>query len=116
MVGSAVFFFVVAAVVVGVAYLAHRADQRRRAAAVALARGKGYEIDVADKAPPGLPFDLFEIGQSRSARRGGSATRSGGPASTTARSSTGTRPGRARTSRPTGGRAPSCSCRSRART
>lgn len=60
-----VFFFVVAAVVGGVAYLAYRYEQRKRAAAVALAHSKGYEIDVADKAPPGLPFDLFELGSGR---------------------------------------------------
>jgi hypothetical protein len=64
-VGNLIFFVVVAAAIGVVAYAAHRYEQRKRAAAVALARSRGYEIAVEDKAPPPLSFDLFGIGSSR---------------------------------------------------
>jgi hypothetical protein len=61
-----VVIFVFACAVVGVVgYLSHQADKRKRGAAVALATQRGFTIDVDDKEPPPLGFDLFEIGRSK---------------------------------------------------
>lgn len=59
------FYLVIAAVFGVVAYAASQGEKKRRAAAVALARSRGYEIAVDDKAPPPLGFDLFDVGSSR---------------------------------------------------
>jgi hypothetical protein len=55
----------VVAVGIAVVYALHRYEQQQRAAAIALAHQRGYQIEVADKPPPDLPFDVFEIGGSR---------------------------------------------------
>lgn len=47
------------------AWWLYAAEQKRRAAAIALARQHGFEIDVAPKKPPALGFDLFDRGSSR---------------------------------------------------
>lgn len=63
---AVIIFLVVLATVAGaVVYLLLEYNQRKRAAALALAAARGYEIDLDDKAPPPQGFDLFGLGSSR---------------------------------------------------
>lgn len=63
--GQLIFFVIFAAGAGGFAYYAFQAEKKRRAAAVALAQQRGWQIQVEDKAPPPLGFDLFNLGGSR---------------------------------------------------
>lgn len=62
---SVVLFLLVLGTVGGVAYLANQREKQRRAAAKAYAATLGYEFDTADKEPPPIGFDLFELGHSK---------------------------------------------------
>lgn len=63
--GQLIFFGIFLAASVGFGVYALQAEKKRRAAAVALAKQRGFEIHVEDKAPPPLGFDLFNLGGSR---------------------------------------------------
>lgn len=58
-------FVAFAAIAGALLYHALHADRKRRAAAVALAGQRGFQIQVEDKAPPPLGFDLFRLGTRR---------------------------------------------------
>lgn len=60
-----VVLLVVAALAGGGFFIYREIERRRRAAAIAYASARGFQVDVGPKAPPSLPFDLFDIGQGR---------------------------------------------------
>jgi hypothetical protein len=64
-VGQLIVFVIFAAAAGAVAYSVLQAEKKRRAAAVAHAKQRGYEIQVEDKEPPPLGFDLFQLGSGR---------------------------------------------------